>query len=184
MSSDYYEILGVSRDASADDIKKAYRKLARQLHPDVNPGADAEERFKEIGRAYEVLSTPEKRQMYDMGADPSSSGGGFGQGFGFSDIFETFFGGAQARGPVPRQRRGQDALIRVDVDLREAAFGSQRELQLDTAVVCPACTGTSNPSITFCVLAWSRSPMRFIRVPSIRYPKVRTTSWTIACLVR
>ena len=141
--SDYYEILGVARDASADDIKRAYRKLARQLHPDVNPGPDAEDRFKEIGRAYEVLSTPEKRQLYDMGADPNGSGGGFGPGFGFSDIFETFFGGAAAsRGPATRARRGQDALIRVEVDLDEAAFGSTRELQLDTAVACPVCEGT------------------------------------------
>jgi len=141
--SDYYDILGVSRDASAEEIKKAYRKLARQLHPDVNPGAGAEDRFKEVGRAYEVLSNPERRQMYDMGADPSQSGGGFGPGFGFTDIFDTIFGGAGgARGPVSRQRRGQDALIRVDIDLTEATYGSTRELQLDTAVVCPTCEGS------------------------------------------
>jgi molecular chaperone DnaJ len=141
--SDYYEVLGVARDASTEDIKKAYRKLARKLHPDVNPGSDAEERFKEVGRAYEVLSNPEKRQLYDMGADPNASGGGFGPGFGFSDIFETFFSGVSSpRGPASRQRRGQDALIRVEVDLAEAAFGSARELQLDTAVGCPVCDGT------------------------------------------
>jgi len=142
--SDYYEILGVSRDASTEEIKKAYRKLARQLHPDVNDGHDAEERFKEVGRAYEVLSTPEKRDLYDRGVDPNSSGGGFGPGFGFSDIFETFFGaaGGGARGPSPRQRRGQDALVRVEIDLAEAVFGGQRELQLDTAVVCPTCEGS------------------------------------------
>ena len=145
--SDYYEVLGVPRDATADDIKKAYRKLARQLHPDVNPGAEAEEQFKEVGRAYEVLSNPEKRQMYDLGGDPTSSGGGFGPGFGFSDIFETFFGaasgaGGAGRGPSSRQRRGQDALIRIEVDLVEAVFGGQRELKLDTAVVCPTCSGS------------------------------------------
>jgi molecular chaperone DnaJ len=111
--SDYYEVLGVSRDASTDEIKKAYRKLARQLHPDVNPGADAEERFKEVGRAFEVLSNPEKRQLYDLGGDPTGTGGGFGAGFGFSDIFETFFAGAAAGGagapPTPGTgRSGQD----------------------------------------------------------------------------
>ena len=140
--SDYYEVLGVARDASAEEIKKAYRKLARQLHPDVNPGPGAEDRFKEVGRAYEVLSNPEKRQLYDLGADPHGSGGGFGAGFGFSDIFETFFGGvATPRGPASRQRRGQDALIRVEVELSEAAFGSTRELTLETAVVCGVCEG-------------------------------------------
>lgn len=141
--SDYYAVLGVSRDATAEEIKRAYRKLARQLHPDVNGGPESEEQFKEVSRAYEVLSSPEKRQAYDLGVDPNGSGGGSGPGFGFSDIFETFFGAAAgARGPAPRQRRGQDALIRVEVDLAEAAFGGQRELQLETAVVCPTCEGT------------------------------------------
>jgi molecular chaperone DnaJ len=141
--SDYYEVLGVSRDATTEEIKKAYRKLARKLHPDVNPGPEAEERFKEIGRAYDVLSNPEKRQVYDHGGDPLGSGGGFGPGFGFSDIFETFFGtAAGTRGPASRQRRGQDALIRIEIDLNEAAFGAQRELQLETAVVCPTCEGS------------------------------------------
>ncbi len=142
--SDYYETLGVSRDATPEEIKKAYRKLARQLHPDVNPGPQAEERFKEVSRAYEVLSNAERRQVYDMGGDPSGSGGGFGPGFGFSDIFETFFGAAAgaSRGPVPRQRRGQDALVRVEIDLADAVFGAERELVVDTAVVCPSCEGS------------------------------------------
>jgi molecular chaperone DnaJ len=142
--SDHYQTLGVSRDASAEEIKRAYRKLARQLHPDVNPGPQAEDRFKEVGRAYEVLSNPEKRQAYDLGVDVNGANGGFGAGFGFSDIFDTFFGGptAGARGPVPRQRRGQDALIRIEVDLAEAAFGGQRDIMLDTAVICPTCNGT------------------------------------------
>ena len=108
--SDYYEVLGVARDATPEEIKKAYRKLARQLHPDVNPGPDeAEERFKEVGRAYEVLSNPEKRQAYDLGVDPSATGGGFGPGFGFSDIFETFFGGAAGPRPgaAPAARPGR-----------------------------------------------------------------------------
>jgi molecular chaperone DnaJ len=143
--SDYYEILGVARDASPEQIKKAYRKLARELHPDVATGAGSEDRFKDVSRAYEVLSNPEKRQAYDRGADPSAPGGGMGGGFGFQDIFETFFGagqGAGQRGPVPRARRGQDVLVRLDIDLAEAAFGARRELQVDTAVVCGTCAGS------------------------------------------
>ncbi len=141
--SDYYEALGVSRDATPEEIKKAYRKLARQLHPDVNAGPQAEERFKEVSRAYDVLSNADKRQVYDMGGDPSGTGGGYGTGFGFSDIFETFFGaaGGGARGPVPRQRRGQDALVRVEIDLAEAVFGVEKELTVETAVVCSQCRG-------------------------------------------
>jgi len=139
-ATDYYSVLGVGRDASPEEIKRAYRKLARQLHPDVNPAE--EERFKQVTQAYEVLSDPKKRELYDLGGDPFSTGGGFGSGFGFSDIMDAFFGGAAAgRGPRPRQRRGQDALIRVEVDLAEATFGATRELQVDTAVTCPTCHG-------------------------------------------
>jgi molecular chaperone DnaJ len=113
----------------------------------VNPDPVTQERFKEVTAAYEVLSDPEKRQMYDLGADPRSPGGGspFGPGtagFGFGDIMDAFFGGQQARGPKPRVRRGQDALIKVTIDLPEAAFGVVKEIQVDTALVCPTCTGT------------------------------------------
>lgn len=139
--SDHYAVLGVSRDATPEEIKKAYRRLARQLHPDVG-GPGSAERFKEVAAAYEVLSNPDKRRAYDMGVDPNGTGGGFGPGFGFSDIFETFFGGGTQRGPVSRRRRGQDALIRLDIDLSEAVFGSERELQVDTAVVCSTCQGS------------------------------------------
>lgn len=138
MSVDHYQVLGVDREASAEDIKKAYRKLARQLHPDVNKDADAEEKFKQITHAYEVLSDPQQRANYDMG------GQGFG-GFGpFGDIFETFFGGSPGgqRGPRPRQERGQDALIRVDVDLVDVIFGVTKTIELDTAVVCETCQGS------------------------------------------
>lgn len=139
-STDYYEVLGVARDASPEEIKKAYRRLARQLHPDVNPGE--EERFKEVSKAYEVLSDPRKRELHDLGGDPFATGGGFGAGFGFSDIMDAFFGGGGAnRGPRPRQRRGQDALIRLEVDLTEATFGATRDLQVDTAATCPTCQG-------------------------------------------
>jgi len=147
VSNDYYEILGVAHDATPEQIKKAYRKLAREHHPDV-AGDDpaAEDRFKDVSRAYEVLGNPEKRRAYDLGADPSSPGGGMGGGFGFQDIFETFFGaatGASAqRGPIPRSRRGQDALVRLDLDLTEVTFGVHREVAVDTAVLCPTCQGS------------------------------------------
>jgi len=145
--ADYYSTLGVRREASPEEIKKAYRRLARELHPDVNPDPETQERFKEVTRAYEVLSDAKKRQVYDMGGDPAGAsggagaGGGFGAGFGFSDIMDAFFGAATSRGPRSRARRGQDALIRLEVDLSEAAFGATRELTVDTAVVCPTCGG-------------------------------------------
>ena len=143
---DYYELLGVSRDATPEQMKKAYRKLARQLHPDVNDAPDAADRFKEVTTAYEVLSDPQKRAVYDRGGDPLSGGGGmsggFGQGFSFDDIMDAFFGQSSARGPRPRTQRGQDALLRLSVSLAEAAFGVTREIKVDTAVTCEVCDGT------------------------------------------
>jgi molecular chaperone DnaJ len=145
-TTDYYEVLGVPRDASTDEIKKAYRRLARQLHPDINPDPRTHERFKEVTNAYEVLADARKREMYDLGGDPLASGngagGGFGTGFSFTDIMDAFFGGTStSRGPRSRVRRGQDALVRLEVELAEAAFGATKELQVDTAVVCRACHG-------------------------------------------
>ena len=154
MSSDLYETLGVSRDADGDTIKKAYRRLARQLHPDVNPDPATQERFKDVSHAYEVLSDPEKRRMYDLGGDPFN-GGGFGGApvrapASRSPTSWTRSSAAAVppaepraagRGPRPRTRRGQDALIRLDVDLAEAAFGTTRELKVDTAVLCTTCHG-------------------------------------------
>jgi molecular chaperone DnaJ len=148
VSQDPYATLGVSRDADADEIKKAYRRLARQLHPDVNPDPATQERFKEVSAAYEVLSDPDKRRMYDLGGDPFGRGSAAGQGTGFSftDIMDAFFGGQPSagqagRGPRPRTRRGQDALVRIEVELAEAAFGVTRELKVDTAVLCGVCHG-------------------------------------------
>jgi molecular chaperone DnaJ len=141
---DLYELLGVPHDADTDTIKKAYRRLARQLHPDVNPDPATQERFKEVSRAYEVLSDPQKRAAYDRGGDVFAGAGGFGAGFSFTDIMDAFFGGqaaAPGRGPRPRSHRGQDALIRMEVSLAEAAFGVSRELKVDTAVVCTTCNG-------------------------------------------
>ena len=145
--NDYYQDLGVSRDAGPEDIKRAYRKMARKLHPDVNAGPEAEEEFKKVSQAYDVLSDPEKRRAFDAGADPygGAAAGGFGQGFSFSDIMDAFFtnsgAGGGGRGPRSRQRRGQDALIRLDLDLAQAVFGAERELTIDTAVACGTCHG-------------------------------------------
>ncbi len=140
--ADHYEVLGVSREASPDEIKKAYRRLARQLHPDVNPGEDASERFKLVTHAYDVLSDPEQRQRYDRGGDDGGFGGaGFG---GFGDIFETFFGGGgggRAGRPRSRRERGQDALVRVTLDLKDVVFGIHRDIEVDTAVLCETCEG-------------------------------------------
>jgi molecular chaperone DnaJ len=141
----YYDVLGVSAGASADEIKKAYRKLARELHPDVNPDPATQDKFKEVTAAYEVLSDPEKRRIVDMGGDPLGNGGGFGggfdQGFDFSDVFSSFFGGGATRGPIPRMRRGQDSLIRIEIELEDAFNGVQREITVDTAVACKSCKG-------------------------------------------
>jgi molecular chaperone DnaJ len=146
VSTDYYAILGVHKDSSPEEIKRAYRKLARELHPDVNP--DEEERFKEVTRAYEVLSDPDKRQIVDLGGDPLAPGGGgggspFGAGFGgLGDIMDAFFGGGgTTRGPRTRVRPGADALLRIDLDLAETAFGVKRDITVDTAVLCQTCEG-------------------------------------------
>ncbi len=141
---DYYKTLGVDRSASGDDIKQAYRKLARKYHPDVSKEADAEERFKEIGEAYEVLKDPDKRASYDqLGANwkagqdftpPPGYGGfrGFSDSFGtddpFSDFFQSLFGGGRTGRAGPR--RGADQSIRVTVGLQEAFSGSQRSVRL------------------------------------------------------
>ncbi|MGV8876163.1 MAG: molecular chaperone DnaJ [Rhodoglobus sp.] len=138
--ADHYEALGVAREATPEEIKKAYRKLARQLHPDVNPSPDASERFKSVTHAYDVLSDPQQRQQYDMGG---RGGAGGGANFGFGDIFETFFGGGggQSSGPRSRRERGQDALLRVEVSLKDTIFGVTRDIEVNTAVLCETCNG-------------------------------------------
>jgi molecular chaperone DnaJ len=151
VARDHYATLGVRKDAPPEDIKRAYRRLARQLHPDVNPDAETQERFKEITSAYEVLSDPSKRQLYDMGGDPLSASGGnpFNAGFGgLGDIMDAFFGGGASRGPRTRTRKGNDALIHVEIDLVEAVFGATRELNIETAIVCATCDGAGTASGT------------------------------------
>ena len=156
-------MLGVSREASADEIKRAYRKLARELHPDVNPDPEVQDKFKEITASYETLSDPQKRQNYDMGG---SNFGGANFGGGFSDIMDAFFGGGGNRGPRPRMRQGQDALIRIEVDLNEACFGTERDITLESAVVCQKCEGqgTANQSApSMCPVCKGRGETQFVQ---------------------
>lgn len=147
MARDYYGLLGVGSNASDTEIKRAYRKLARELHPDVNPDEVAQTRFQEISVAYEVLSDPEKRRIVDLGGDPlenaaAAGGGGFGGFGGLGDVFEAFFGGgAASRGPVGRVRPGSDSLLRMRMDLTECATGVTKQVAVDTAVLCDRCQG-------------------------------------------
>lgn len=146
---DLYEVLGVSRNASADEIKRAYRKLAMQYHPDRNPEDGAAERFKEVKDAYEILSDPEKRARYDQfghaGLDGSFGMGGFegfGAGFPFGDIFETFFGGAAASTRRRAPQRGTDLRYDITLEFEEAVFGTEREIEIPRMEVCHVCSGS------------------------------------------
>ncbi len=164
---DPYAILGVEREATAEEIKRSYRKLARELHPDVNPDPESQERFKQVTAAYEVLSDPEKREMYDLGIDPrTGAAGNFGAGnFGFGDFMDAFFG-QQARGPRSRMRRGQDALIRLTIDLDEAAFGTERDITVDTAVACTSCSGAGTApgaSVVMCPMCKGRGEVQSVQ---------------------
>ena len=148
---DYYEVLGVDRDASADEIKKAFRRLARETHPDANPGdTEAEHRFREVAEAYEVLSDPQKRARYDRG---ETFGGQdlFSQFGGLEDILNQFFGGggfggfggfggAGRGGP----ERGRDVAVRLDLDLEEAAFGLEQDVTFSTSISCEVCEGSGS----------------------------------------
>ncbi|MGA4508520.1 molecular chaperone DnaJ [Propionibacteriaceae bacterium G1746] len=158
MSRDYYEVLGVDRDATPEQIKKAYRKMAMKVHPDVASDPDSAEKFKEVQEAYEVLHDEHKRAVYDRGGDPNGRGGGAGfdgfggfggagfggaaGGFDFTNLVDAMFGAQAQRGPRSRTRRGQDALVRQQLTLAEAAFGVTKPLTIDTAVLCPKCAGS------------------------------------------
>ncbi len=142
--SDYYELLEVARNASADEIKRAYRRLARQLHPDTNADPTASDRFKQVAQAYEVLSDPEKRQRYDrFGPDGVNAGAGGFAGGGINDIFDAFFGGNSpfgggGRGPSGPPR-GPDLEVVVDLRFEDAVFGIRQPVEVRTAVVCETC---------------------------------------------
>ncbi|BAZ45888.1 chaperone DnaJ protein [Chondrocystis sp. NIES-4102] len=156
MAGDYYQILGVSRDVDKDELKRAYRRLARKYHPDVNKEAGAEEKFKEINRAYEVLSEPETRARYDRFGEAGVGGAAGASGFdysdmgGFADIFETIFsgfGGAGAgtagqsrrrNGPV----RGDDLRLDLKLDFREAVFGGEKQIKIPHLESCKTCNGS------------------------------------------
>ena len=149
MARDYYGLLGVSKNASDSEIKRAYRKLARELHPDINPDEAAQAKFQEISVAYEVLSDPEKRRIVDMGGDPlesAASANGFPGFGGLGDVFEAFFGGgfgggSASRGPTGRVQPGSDSLLRMRLDLEECATGVTKQVTVDTAVLCDRCQG-------------------------------------------
>jgi molecular chaperone DnaJ len=172
VARDYYGLLGVGKNASDAEIKRAYRKLARELHPDINPDEAAQARFKEISAAYEVLSDPEKRRIVDLGGDPlenaaASAANGFGGFGGLGDVFEAFFGGGSAsRGPVGRVRPGSDSLLRMRLDLTECATGVTKQVAVDTAVLCDRCQGrgtSGNSAPVTCDICGGRGEVQSVQ---------------------
>ena len=178
MATDYYELLGVARSASDDEIKKAYRKLARELHPDANPDdPSAHERFKEVSTAYETLRDPERRRRYDQfGPDGARVGAGDpfgfgGAGGGLGDIFDAFFGGAAGGGFGGGARRGgpargNDLELLVELDFEEAVFGVRREIKVRAPVPCDTCEATGaapGTSVTTCVGCGGTGEVRRVR---------------------
>lgn len=154
---DYYDILGVSKDASDDEIKHAYRKLSKKWHPDINKAPDAEAKFKEINEAYETLSDPQKRANYDQygsadgagaGFGGGGQGGGFGNfggstgGFGFDDIFSQFFGGGQQRADPSAPQQGRDLQYQMTLEFEEAIFGKKTVIKYNREAQCKTCGGT------------------------------------------
>lgn len=166
---DYYEILGVPRNASADDLKGAFRKLARQYHPDVNKAHDAEERFKEINEAYAVLSDPEKRSAYDRFGHAGLNGMGGMPDFttvDFSEIFEEFFGFGSSRRQRNGPRRGADLSYTIELSFEEAVFGVEKEVEITRDETCNVCRGSGaepGTSPTRCANCGGRGEVKTVR---------------------
>ncbi|MEI6157750.1 MAG: molecular chaperone DnaJ, partial [Atribacterota bacterium] len=169
MNKDFYDVLGIERSATQDDVKKAYRRLARQYHPDLNPGnKGASETFKEVNEAYQVLSDPEKRSTYDRfgyeafnGRTQAGHGGGgmgtdsdpFGDVNGFGDIFDMFFGsgsGSLRRESSSRSSRGNDVMVNITLEFEEAAFGVEKEVEYQRVEGCQVCQGWGGKKKTAC----------------------------------
>ncbi|MDY6788415.1 MAG: molecular chaperone DnaJ [Candidatus Nanohaloarchaea archaeon] len=186
MPKKYYRLLGVSEDASQEEIKKAYRKKAKKYHPDSNSEEADEEKFKEINKAYEVLSDKEKREKYDMfgeeGVGATGSRGGFqGGGFGsFQDLFEAFFGGG-GRGRGRRKRRGQNLKIQVSISLEEAYEGTTKTYQVRRRKKCGKCdgTGAENGNTQTCSKCNGRG--RISKVQRSIFGRARTVTECDAC---
>jgi len=146
-SSDYYDRLGIPRNATDEQIKKAFRKLAMEYHPDRNDGPAANERFKEINEAYEVLSDPQKRAYYDRYGQGPGNGQGMGGGFetfefgGLGDIFEAFFGGATSTAQKRSPRKGSDVVAKVNLSFEESYFGANKEVEIARIELCSVCKG-------------------------------------------
>ena len=155
MSEDLYAILGIEKNASEDEIKKAYRKLAKKYHPDVNKTKEAEEKFKQINDAYSILSDPKKRQNYDTYGDPEGNQfGGFGgfsgsnSGFDFGDIFGDLFGGRRNSNPNA-PKKGRDIKGQVVISFDEAVHGCSKEISFNVKVKRCTCNGTGSSDLTY-----------------------------------
>src|SRR3990170_1344974 len=147
---DYYEVLGLSRSVSTEEIKKAFRRLAMRYHPDRNKEDGAEAKFKEIGEAYEVLSDPEKRATYDRFGHAGLQGMDFGRSFegfdfgGFGDIFDAFFGGTATGRRAREAQRGADRRLDIEIDFQDAVFGCERDVKVGRLERCIRCPGSGS----------------------------------------